>query len=565
MKFRAEKSFITKLETTAKAAAQAKSGDQEMISGGVGPSSTGLQFMIDNSPRMTAQRRKLDGLLGSPVQRQGVEDEELLQGKFIQRKPEEEEELLQGKFKTVQRQPEEEEELLQGKFYSKPTETMQMKEAAPENNTGLPDSLKSGLENLSGMSMDAVRVNYNSPKPAELNAHAYTQGTDIHVASGQERHLPHEGWHVVQQMQGRVQPTMQMQGGVNINDDAGLEKEADVMGGKALQLVTHGSEQVYPSSVIHDVVIQPKWLDFGIGEDLVWDQIPDGLRWFLERNTGKLYFHIEVDHRSPIELWEEIEPLEGQLKSLEEWISTGIFEHGRWTDEDTHVEPGVVRKEGQRWLEVYEPEIKSALGSMQKEYTTKNKRKDVDIPASDWDFVCSQIEKYLKIEPKALGGLECMNLIDELLTPLEQKYLGRAQFTTSRNFLAEICVAKSYWMNKGILKPWSGGKGNKQKTPDYHYDPAETGAKEYADTFIVKPNENTEQIYGTIRNTIEHKANKYIGSGHQPFTAIVNITLVHESISIESLIGQIKSLLSDEKYAQTKVELLLGDKKIQAK
>ena len=54
------------------------------------------------------------------------------------------------------------------------------------------------------MSMDAVRVHYNSTKPAQLNAHAYTQGTDIHVASGQERHLPHEGWHVVQQMQGRV-------------------------------------------------------------------------------------------------------------------------------------------------------------------------------------------------------------------------------------------------------------------------------------------------------------------------------------------------------------------------
>ncbi len=233
MKFRAEKSFISKPKTTAKAAAQPKNGDQEMISGGAGPSSTCLQLMIDNSPRMTAQRRKLDGLLGSPVQRQGLEDEELLQGKLIQRKPEEEEELLQGKFETVQRQPEEEEELLQGKFYSKPTDTVQAKESAPENHTGLPDSLKSGLENLSGMSMDAVRVHYNSTKPAEVNAHAYTQGSDIHVASGQERHLPHEGWHVVQQMQGRVQPTMQMQGGVNINDDAGLEKEADVMGGKA--------------------------------------------------------------------------------------------------------------------------------------------------------------------------------------------------------------------------------------------------------------------------------------------------------------------------------------------
>ena len=39
----------------------------------------------------------------------------------------------------------------------------------------------------------------------------------------------------VQQKQGRVKPTMQMKGKVYANDDAGLEKEADVMGAKALQ------------------------------------------------------------------------------------------------------------------------------------------------------------------------------------------------------------------------------------------------------------------------------------------------------------------------------------------
>ena len=37
-----------------------------------------------------------------------------------------------------------------------------------ENNTGLPDKLKSGIENLSGYSMDDVKVHYNSPKPAQL-------------------------------------------------------------------------------------------------------------------------------------------------------------------------------------------------------------------------------------------------------------------------------------------------------------------------------------------------------------------------------------------------------------
>jgi Domain of unknown function (DUF4157) len=105
-----------------------------------------------------------------------------------------------------------------------------------ENNTGLPDQLKSGIENLSGMSMDNVKVHYNSGRPAQLNAHAYAQGTDIHVAPGQERHLPHEAWHVVQQAQGRVKPTMQMKQGVGVNDDRGLEQEADIMGARAVQL-----------------------------------------------------------------------------------------------------------------------------------------------------------------------------------------------------------------------------------------------------------------------------------------------------------------------------------------
>ena len=103
-----------------------------------------------------------------------------------------------------------------------------------ENKTGMSDNLKSGIENLSGMNMDHVRVHYNSSQPAQLNALAYAQGSDIHVAPGQEKHLPHEAWHVVQQAQGRVQPTTQMKTGVAVNDDPGLEHEADVMGEKAI-------------------------------------------------------------------------------------------------------------------------------------------------------------------------------------------------------------------------------------------------------------------------------------------------------------------------------------------
>ncbi len=80
--------------------------------------------------------------------------------------------------------------------------TMDMMEATPSEPQ---DNLKSGIENLSGFSMDDVKIHRHSDKPAQLNAHAYAQGTDIHVASGQEQHLPHEAWHVVQQKQGRGQ------------------------------------------------------------------------------------------------------------------------------------------------------------------------------------------------------------------------------------------------------------------------------------------------------------------------------------------------------------------------
>lgn len=103
------------------------------------------------------------------------------------------------------------------------------------NLTGMPAGLKAGIENLSGVAMDDVRVHYNSDKPAQLSAHAYAQGTAIHLAPGQEKHLPHEAWHVVQQKQGRVKPTLQMKGGTPVNDDAALENEADVMGARALR------------------------------------------------------------------------------------------------------------------------------------------------------------------------------------------------------------------------------------------------------------------------------------------------------------------------------------------
>lgn len=97
---------------------------------------------------------------------------------------------------------------------------------------GLPPQLQTGLERLSGLSLGGVRVHYDSPTPSALDALAFTQGTDIHVAPGRESALAHEAWHVVQQQQARVRQTTALQG-TAVNDDPVLEQEATTMGARA--------------------------------------------------------------------------------------------------------------------------------------------------------------------------------------------------------------------------------------------------------------------------------------------------------------------------------------------
>jgi hypothetical protein len=175
-----------------------------------------FQF-VDNRPEAIAQRKLQEVINNSPQVKQLRDCQAMANSFTVQRKENIEEETLQGKFEPIQRK---------------------------ENKTGLPDNLKTGMENLSGISLDDVKVHRNSDKPAQLQAHAYAQGTDIHLGPGQEKHLPHEAWHVVQQKQGRVKPTLQMKGNVNINDDTSLENEADVMGAKAFQFVDNRHEAV---------------------------------------------------------------------------------------------------------------------------------------------------------------------------------------------------------------------------------------------------------------------------------------------------------------------------------
>ena len=112
-----------------------------------------LQEMLTQSPRMAAQRQHLRSIFGEAV-----------------------------KLQAASAAPAQREAQL-------PT---------PLKRTGLPDGLRTGIESLSGIAMDHVQVHFNSSQPAQLSALAFAKGSDIHVAPGQEQHLPHEAWHVVQ-------------------------------------------------------------------------------------------------------------------------------------------------------------------------------------------------------------------------------------------------------------------------------------------------------------------------------------------------------------------------------
>lgn len=166
--------------------------------------------MEDNRPSAALQAKIVDS-----IQRLGDDEDELLQGKFpTQRAEDDENELLQGKFAAAQCQE--------------------------DNHTGIPDDVRQRMESAFATDFSSVRVHPDSAQAPEVGALAYTQGTDIHFAPGQfkpetssgQQLLGHELAHVVQQQEGRVQPTTEI-GGMPVNDDVSLEHEADVLGSKA--------------------------------------------------------------------------------------------------------------------------------------------------------------------------------------------------------------------------------------------------------------------------------------------------------------------------------------------
>lgn len=134
--------------------------------------------------------------------------------------------------------------LLQSVNYQQEESSAQQQQGnKKKNNTGIPDRLKAVVEHFSGFSLDEVRVHYNSEKPAAVGALAYAEGLDIYIGPGQEQHLAHELWHVVQQMKGEVKETEKVNG-KGINEEDRLEQQAEQASKKVEKPLEYSSNKL---------------------------------------------------------------------------------------------------------------------------------------------------------------------------------------------------------------------------------------------------------------------------------------------------------------------------------
>lgn len=75
------------------------------------------------------------------------------------------------------------------------------------NKTGIPNKMKNQFEAYSGKPFDSVQAHYNSDKPKQMQALAYTQADHDYAASGQVRYPGHELGYIAQQRKGQVHAT----------------------------------------------------------------------------------------------------------------------------------------------------------------------------------------------------------------------------------------------------------------------------------------------------------------------------------------------------------------------
>ncbi|MGB1206183.1 MAG: DUF4157 domain-containing protein [Chitinophagales bacterium] len=187
-------------------------------------------FTFGNIPIIQNKVNTIQTVMGGGTGGKEMEEEAQMKVNPLQRQEAEEE--MQMKENPLQRQEEEEE--------------MQMKENPLQkkstNSNGLPAEVQAKMESGLGADFSNVNIHKDSKSATDVGALAYAQGNDVHFAPGQfkpntqagQELIGHELTHVVQQREGRVKPTTQAKG-MPVNDDKGLEKEADDMGKMAAQ------------------------------------------------------------------------------------------------------------------------------------------------------------------------------------------------------------------------------------------------------------------------------------------------------------------------------------------
>lgn len=137
-------------------------------------------------------------------------------------------------------------------------------QAKKEDNTDIISKMSSAFNT----DFSDVKLHTNSSSAESLGALAFTSGNNIHFAPGQfntnttsgQELIGHEFTHVVQQRQGRVQPTIQAKS-LKINDDKKLENEADEMGkkiasGKSINLIITNSSNLPPNNGVKQFKFQ---------------------------------------------------------------------------------------------------------------------------------------------------------------------------------------------------------------------------------------------------------------------------------------------------------------------
>lgn len=146
--------------------------------------------------------------------------------------------------------------------------------------SSLPQDVQEKMENSMGHDFSNVNIHENSTDAADLGASAYAQGNDVHFAPGKfdpqsekgQELIGHELAHVVQQREGRVEPTTKMGKGMDVNDDPALENEADAMGAKATK-GAEGSGELSGNTSVGSPVLQGFFEQERSGE--TWSQSDD--------------------------------------------------------------------------------------------------------------------------------------------------------------------------------------------------------------------------------------------------------------------------------------------------